>query len=144
MRTIVSLHTDSEHVSVDACIVWCFDPRFSNLLRALEEEEGFFHTDIIKVAGGAKDLTDSSLGNSKDYLLDQIGKSVALHHPRQIILMMHDNCGAYGGREDPEFYKRGLRKAGDVLERFLKKGGERDGIPIELIFCDFEGAHILE
>ena len=144
MQTVVSFRTDPEHVSVDACIVWCFDPRFSGLLRALEEGEGFSHTDVIKVAGGAKDLADSSSGNGRDYLLDQIGKSVALHHPRQVMLMMHDNCGAYGGREDPEFYKEELRKAGSALERFLEERGKRDGIPIKLIFCDFEGAHTLE
>jgi len=144
MQTIVSFRTDPKHVSTDACIVWCFDPRFSDLLRVFEEQEGFSRVDLIKIAGGAKDLAVTGEGNGKDYLLDQIEKSVDLHHPGRIVLMMHDNCGAYGGREDPEFYKGELRKAGETLVRFFEKKGKRDGIPISLMYCDFEGAHILD
>ena len=142
MQPVLSFHTKPDHVSVDACIVWCFDPRFSALLHAFERERGYAHTDIVKVAGGAKDLASPGLGSSREYLLGQIEASLRLHHAPRVILMMHDDCGAYGGRRGSTHYEAELRKARQVLETFLSGKGKGD-TEIELLFCDFEGVSAL-
>ena len=50
------------------------------------------------VAGAAKNLVSPQESGDKEFILRQIGISKKLHHIREIILMNHEDCGAYGGR----------------------------------------------
>ncbi len=97
MNTILSFQSDKTHYTADACIVWCFDDRFSKLLDEYIKQQNFAHVDLVKVAGGAKDLASPDGEHARAYLLDQIAKSIKLHHTKEIILMMQSDCGAYGG-----------------------------------------------
>jgi len=100
----------------DAVILWCFDARFSGALDSLIKKKKLKMADIIKVAGGAKDA-----GNS--YVLSQIEKSFKLHYPKEVYLMIHEECGAYGGKSyDP---KKELASREKILKSFLKKKGIR-------------------
>ncbi|OGF69604.1 hypothetical protein A3H65_02050 [Candidatus Giovannonibacteria bacterium RIFCSPLOWO2_02_FULL_45_14] len=100
----------------DAVMLWCFDARFSVALDSLIKKKKLKMPDIIKVAGGAKDI-------KHPYLLSQIEKSFRLHHPKEIYLMVHEKCGAYGGRAYDQ--KKELARSGKILESFLKKKGIR-------------------
>lgn len=111
MNPILSHQSPKDHYTADACIIWCFDDRFSPLFDAFIQKEKFNHVDLVKVAGGAKDLASPEQETQRAYIIDQIAKSIKLHNTKQIILMMHSECGAYGGLADENFYKNELIKA---------------------------------
>jgi carbonic anhydrase len=52
-------------------------------------------TDVISVAGAAKDINDDSFGG---VVKSQLALSSKLHSINTIILMNHTDCGGYGGR----------------------------------------------
>ena len=55
------------------------------------------NSDPIKIAGGAKVLASPEREADREFVLDQIRKSMRLHGTRRVILMVHSDCGAYGG-----------------------------------------------
>ncbi|MBI2515213.1 hypothetical protein HYV91_03495 [Candidatus Wolfebacteria bacterium] len=135
-----------DHYRADACVVWCFDDRFAGLLEDFIKAKNFRRVDLIKVAGGAKDLvgfSDTITCDSKQsYLLDQIAKSIKLHQTPLVILMVHADCGAYGKKfetvlEEQEFYRGELNKAEAVVRKFLAENHLE--ARIEKYFADFEG-----
>ncbi len=85
-----------EHYDADACVVWCFDDRFSDLLEAYKKERGFKHADVVECAGGAKALAAPD-GADRDFVVNQIKLSNQLHKTPHAILMVHIDCGGYGG-----------------------------------------------
>lgn len=70
-------------------IAHCIDFRLGRAIKDYLEENGLLgDCDIVSVAGAIK---DSSL------LLEQLDISVRLHNTREVILINHLDCGAYGG-----------------------------------------------
>jgi hypothetical protein len=57
---------------------------------------GVAHPDPIKIAGGAKSLASPEQESDREFILDQIRKSMQLHGTTRAILMAHSDCGAYG------------------------------------------------
>ena len=133
MDQVVHYLSDKAHYTAEACIIWCFDDRFSHLLEAFLAKENFEHIDLVKVAGGVKDITSPDAGTKQEYLMDQIEKSIKLHHTPRIILMAHSECGAYGGLEDTNFYSKELQKGKDII---LQK---YPNLSMDIYFADFEG-----
>jgi carbonic anhydrase len=75
-------------------------------------------SDEISVAGAIKDL----LGEARDFLLKQIDISTRLHGINRVILVAHEDCGAYGGKrafssDEAEFskHKEDLAKAKEII-----------------------------
>ena len=97
MEKIFHLDSPRTHYHCDAAVVWCFDHRFSVALRKTLQRVGISHPDIIQVAGGAKALASSEDATGREFLLDQIQKSKRLHGTDRVVLMVHSDCGAYGG-----------------------------------------------
>lgn len=97
-----------------AVILWCFDARFSKQLDLLIKKKKLKFPDIIKIAGGAKDV-------SHPYVKGQIEKSFKLHHPQAVYLMIHEDCGAYGGKSYNG--KKELQRAEKTVRSILKKKG---------------------
>lgn len=76
-------------------------------------------TDIISVAGAAKDINETEQG----FVETQIDLSVKLHSISTLMLLNHTDCGAYGGsdkfetkEEEIEFHISELRKAQSKLK----------------------------
>lgn len=143
MRPVIARSLDADRYVAEVCLVWCFDDRFTPLLEALVERESWSHVDLVKVAGGAKGLASPENESERDYLLDQVAKSIRLHAPRVIGLMVHADCGAYGGpefgtaEEESAFYRDELAKAEAAVTPLAK----RAGIPIRGFFAHFAGLH---
>lgn len=139
MKQVIKFKSDEEHYKADACVVWCFDDRFTGLLGELNQF-GFKHVDLVKVAGGAKGLADEVDGIR--YLEDQVLKSIRLHNTPLVILMIHKECGAYGDLSSvinvDEFLIDQLKKAKKNLEASLSLEGF-DLIGIKTYFADFDG-----
>ena len=78
-------------------MVWCYDQRFEAVLRKLLKRIGVARADHIRLAGGAKSLATPERESDREFVLDQIRKSVRLHGTDRVVLMVHSDCGAYGG-----------------------------------------------
>jgi hypothetical protein len=125
----------------DAAIVWCFDNRFELGFRKFLKRIGVVNSDPIKIAGGAKCLASPERETEREFVLEQIRKSIRLHGTRRVILMVHSDCGAYGGlgafRGDAKLeaahHERELQHAADALLQAIP------GIEVSGYFADFEG-----
>lgn len=68
-----------------------------SVLSALLEKEGYLegNFDTVSLAGAAKCLLSDKPGES-EMLFTQIELSKKLHCISEIVVLYHDNCGAYG------------------------------------------------
>jgi carbonic anhydrase len=141
MNKVFHFDAPREKYHCDAAIVWCFDNRFELGFRKFLKRIGVVNSDPIKVAGGAKCLASPDHESEREFVLQQIRKSIRLHGTRRVILMLHSDCGAYGGLagfdNDPAAEKLHHRaefsRAAEQLERAIP------GVEIENYFVDFEG-----
>lgn len=126
--------------TASSCAVWCFDARFGRLARLFESYQTS-PVDFVAVAGGAKAIADG--GPSAAYVLDQVAASIRLHHPGEIVLMVHEDCGAYGRHfasedETRAFFVAQLDLAAQAVTDFLQRGGSA-GVKVRKIYADFNG-----
>ena len=126
----------------DAVIVWCFDNRFQLGFSKYLKRIGVINSDPIKIAGGAKCLASPEHESDREFVLEQIRTSIRLHGTNRVILMLHSDCGAYGGLDggfggdaklEARHHETDLKTAADWLARALP------GIEIRGYFVDFEG-----
>lgn len=97
--------------------------------------------DLIVVAGGAKCLAGDDLERDRKFVLEQVRTSIKLHGTQTVLLMLHSDCGAYGGlaafdhdtAREAEHHRKDLRRAADFLH------AEIPGLTIRGFFVDFEG-----
>ena len=93
----MSLHT------CDGLVVCCIDFRFQKYIRDWTDKNLAGKTfDLVGYAGATKEL---------DAVMKQVDISVNLHHINQIVLIHHEECGAYGMESTPERHAQDLKKA---------------------------------
>ena len=87
----------------NAIVIACIDFRFQKYIdNWIKKNLTGKKYDRVGWAGSTKDLT---------LVLKQIGISKRLHGIREVILIHHENCGAYGQKSTPETHKQELKKA---------------------------------
>jgi len=143
-ETFIKFESSKEHYKAEACIVWCYDARFADLYNDFILERGFSESkiDAVKGAGGAQALAGES-GADRDVARSQIAKSIKLHHTERVILMVHMDCGGYGGSKAFNDDRQGewdhhgaeLRKATAFVQSEFPEIKE-----IECWLADFDGA----
>jgi hypothetical protein len=141
MKKVFHFESPRERYQCDAAILWCFDNRFEVGFRKFLKRSGVVNSDPIKVAGGAKCLASPELESDREFVLEQIRKSMRLHGTRRVILMVHSDCGAYGGlagfrgdaKAEAAHHEQELRRATDNLLQAIP------GIQVQGYFVDFEG-----
>jgi hypothetical protein len=142
MEKLFHFDAPREKYQCDAAVVWCFDNRFELGFRKFLKRIGIYNSDPIKIAGGAKCLASPEQESHREFVLEQIRKSIALHGARRVILMLHSDCGAYGGLDggfhgdtaaERENHQRDMDRAIATLR------AEIPGIQVEGYFVDFEG-----
>ena len=145
MKKLFHFDAPRERYVCDAAIVWCFDNRFELGFRKFLQRLGVVYWDAIKIAGGTRCLASPDLETDRDFVLNQIRISMRLHQTRRLILMLHSDCGAYGGLEafehaaaERDNHRQELRKAAKVVTEAIP------GIAVEGYFVDFEGVWALE
>jgi hypothetical protein len=127
----------------DAAIVWCFDNRFELGFRKYLKRIGVNYSDPIKIAGGAKSLASPANEGEREFVLDQIRTSMRLHGTERVILMLHSDCGAYGGlaafggdpQAEAEHHRLELHAAAAAVKRAIPE------IQVSGYFVDFEGVY---
>lgn len=141
MQKVFHFDAPREKYHCDAAIVWCFDNRFELGFRKFLKRSGIVNTDPIKVAGGAKSLSSPEHESDRQFILDQIRKSMRLHSTRRVILMLHTDCGAYGGlaafdndaERESANHSAELRRAAAYLRVTIP------GVEIDSYFVSFDG-----
>ena len=142
MKKVFHFDAPREKYHCDAAILWCFDNRFELGFRKFLKRIGVVYSDPIKIAGGAKCLASPENDSDREFVLDQIRKSMRLHGTRRVILMVHSDCGAYGGLAN---FKSDAHAEAEhhAAELQLAAANLRKAIPgvVEVLayFVDFEG-----
>lgn len=141
MRKIFHFASPRERYTADAAVVWCFDHRFDLVLHKLLKKIGVERFDPILVAGGAKNLASPESENDRQFVLEQIRTSMRLHGTMSVILMLHSDCGAYGGlaafgsdtAREAENHRQEMHKAVAALKAAIPE------LEIRSFFVNFEG-----
>ncbi len=142
MQKVFHFDAPRERYQCDAAVVSCFDNRFQLGFSKFLKRLGIACPDPIKIAGGAKCLASPDHETEREFVLEQIRKSIRLHETRLAILMLHSDCGAYGGlvggfggdaRLEAELQEEELRRAAECLREAIP------GIDVQAYFVDFEG-----
>ena len=138
-----AFHFDSprERYRCDAAIVWCFDNRFELVLRKLVKRLGINYYDPIRIAGGTKFLASPEKEGDRPFVLDQIRTSMRLHATKTVILMLHSDCGVYGGlaafggdaEKEAKHHHLELQRAASYLLSQIPE------LNVRCCFVDFEG-----
>lgn len=97
--------------SCDAIVVSCIDFRFQKFIREWLDKNLKGKTfDYVGYAGATKDL---------ETIIKQIDISVRLHSIKEVYLMHHEECGAYGAESTPEKHSTDLKKArSEILSKY--------------------------
>ncbi|MFZ0798731.1 MAG: carbonic anhydrase [Terriglobales bacterium] len=142
MNKVFHFDASKEKYHCDAAILWCFDHRFELGFRKFLNRIGVVHSDPIMIAGGAKCLASPEHESDPEFVLEQIRKSMRLHGTKRVILMLHSDCGAYGGlvnafhgdaKAEAVHHQQELHRAAANLSQAIP------GIEIQGYFVDFEG-----
>lgn len=146
MKKVYHFDAPRERYVCDAAVVWCFDHRFHLGFRKFLKRIGIVHSDSIQIAGGAKSLVSPETEAERQFVLEQIRKSIRLHGTKRVILMVHSDCGAYGGlesfggdaRAEARHHEQELRRAIEHLRNAIP------GLDVDGYFVDFEGVWAVE
>ena len=138
-----AFHFDSprERYTCDAAIVWCFDNRFELALRKLVKHLALAYYDPIRIAGGTKCLASPEQESEREFVLNQIRISMRLHQTSTVILMLHSDCGAYGGlaafdndrEREVENHRQELNRAAALVKAGIPE------LEVKAYFVDFQG-----
>lgn len=115
-----------EKHTCDALLVCCIDFRFQKIIREWTDQNlknKLF--DLIGFTGSTKNLKT---------ILEQVAISVKLHDAYRIILMHHEDCGAYGAKGTFEQHRKDLLRAKEkILEKHPK-------LSVETYYLKLNGA----
>ncbi len=146
--SFIKFESSKEHYKAEACIVWCYDARFADLYNDFLSQRGFEDSkvDAVKGAGGAQALAGGE-GADRTVAESQIAKSIKLHHTERVILMVHMDCGGYGGSKafgddhqaEWDHHVAELQKAADLVQSQFPQVKE-----IECWLADFDGIHKID
>ena len=93
----------------DALIVSCIDFRFQKYIQKWLRKTFKNKTyDYVGFAGGTKDLKT---------IMKQLDISVRLHKIKQVVLMHHEECGAYGKDSTPDRHTKDLLKGKKTIQK---------------------------
>jgi len=141
MQKVFHFDSPRQEYRCDAAVVCCFDNRFEPAFRKLLKRIGVVHPDAIRVAGGAKCLAAPDDESEREFVLKQIRKSMRLHGTDRVVLMVHSDCGAYGGlaafggdaQAEARHHGDELRRAAACLRQALPD------VSVLCYYVDFEG-----
>ena len=112
----------------------------------MDKEKYTHDCDVVSVAGASKGIADSSSakatadkGGVGDLLLPQIDLAYNLHEVRHVILMHHNDCGAYlnsyqfeNEKAEKEKQFEDMKKAKKIIEeRYL-------GVEVVLVWAELQ------
>ena len=113
--------------SCEAVVLTCIDFRFwKEAVKFVENELEIKSFDFPSLPGSAKAINESS---GEDLAMSCISVPCDLHHAKKIVIVNHQDCGAYGGsakfgnvEEEQKFHESELKKAQEkIAEKYPEK-----------------------
>jgi len=104
--------------SCEAVVLTCIDFRFwRETVEFVEKELGIKDFDFPSLPGSAKAINDCL--KEDDLAFNCVSVSCDLHHAKKVVIVNHEDCGAYGGsakfggdqEKEQKFHEEELRKA---------------------------------
>lgn len=93
----------------EAIVITCIDFRFQEFINKwISENFAPKSYDRVALAGGVFDI---------DYTIKQIDISKRLHHIKKVILINHEDCGAYGDTGTPQKHAQDLENASIKIQK---------------------------
>lgn len=106
-------------------IITCIDFRFQDLIDKWIDSKFRPKTyDRVAFAGGVLNL---------DTVLKQIKIAYELHHIKEVVLINHEDCGAYGKEGSFERHSQDLKKAKEKIKSLFKN------IDVETYYLNLKG-----
>jgi hypothetical protein len=109
-------------------VLSCIDFRFwKETAEFAENELGIKTFDFPSLPGSAKAINESQ---DEEFVFGCIKVPIELHHAEKVVIINHQDCGAYGGsakfggdeKAEQEFHEKELKKAKEkVLARYPDK-----------------------
>lgn len=110
----------------DVIVTTCIDFRFQGFIdKFIEEKFGNNNHDRVAWAGGVKDW---------DNVLNQIKISKRLHDIKEVVLINHEDCGAYGELGTPEKHAEDLKTAYGAIKN------ELSDVEIKTFYAKLDGS----
>jgi len=134
LRKIFHFDSPVPVYQADACVVTCFDARFDQAIRKFLKRRGIALIDHVKIPGSAKALGAPDAESDRDFAMRMLRTSVRLHSPARLLLIGHNDCGAYPGLP-PSVVAADLIQASEFLSQ------SEISIPVETYFADFDGIY---
>jgi hypothetical protein len=134
MEKLFHFDCPREVYQADACALSCFDHRFDPALRKFFRRRGIGAVDHIKIPGGAKALAAPGRDSDRDFVLAMVRTSLRLHGPKRMLIVGHNECGAYPGAPPETIAADVMRAAGLVRS-------SEPSLSVECYFCDFDGVY---
>jgi Putative carbonic anhydrase len=146
VKKVFHFDSQTDMYRADACVVSCFDARFELVTRKFLKKRGIWWADPLKIAGGAKAFASPAEESERTFALGQVRTSMRLHRTTRVMLMVHSDCGAYGGlqafegNEEREAanHESELRSAAKFLKSNIS------AIDVECYYLKFNGVWALE
>ncbi len=115
----------------DALVVFCIDFRFQRYLRKWTDKNLKNQTfDLVGFAGSTKNIRS---------VMKQINLSIKLHNVKKVILINHEDCGAYGAENFPDTIKEFARHREDLTRASKKIHKLYPEISIDTFFLHLNG-----
>lgn len=101
-----------ESHNAEAIIVTCIDFRLQEAINVWISHNFAPKTfDRVALGGGVKNL---------EVILSQVDIAVRLHHIDKVVLVNHEDCGAYGSESTPKKHAQDLKDAAiKIKEKYL-------------------------
>lgn len=136
MEKIFHFDSPREVYVADACVITCFDARFETAIQKFLKRRGILLFDHVKIPGSVKPWAKEG-DSDADVLLRALRTSIRLHRPRRVVLIAHNDCGAYPG-VPPEVVAADAAAAA----KFLRAA--EPSLEVEAYFADFDGIYRVE
>lgn len=109
----------------ESLVVHCMDYRTQEYLNKwLENHFPAQSYDRVAIAGGVYDL---------DYVIRQVGLAVRLHKINKVVMVNHEDCGAYGAAGTYERHQTDLEEAQRKIEALFP------GLDVETYYLHLDG-----
>lgn len=117
--------SDQHQHDCEALIVTCIDYRFQHYIHEYLHKTFDPKTyDRVALAGAVQDF---------EYIMKQVDIAVRLHHIKKVVLINHEDCGAYGEEGTPEKHAHDLNAAKKAINE------KYPDLEVELFYLKLDG-----
>jgi hypothetical protein len=137
MQIVFHFDSPQEVYKADACVISCFDARFDQAMRKFFKRRGVVTFDHVKIPGSARSLAAPECEPDRDFVLRMVRTSIRLHRPERVLILAHNDCGAYPG-VPVEIVVADVVSAASVLL------AAEPSLSVECYFADFDGIYQIQ